>query len=48
MDGDRFDALSRTLSATRSRRNALRALLGTVLGSGSLEFLADGAAADKQ
>src|SRR5215216_3508874 len=32
LDADRFDALSRSLTDTRSRRGALAALLGSTLG----------------
>ena len=41
MDADRFDALSRALTTTRSRRTTLRALLGTLLGSALLEASPD-------
>ena len=41
MDADRFDALSRTLTKSGSRRATLRALLGTLFGRALLDPSAD-------
>jgi hypothetical protein len=45
MDGQRFDAISRTFAAGVTRRGVLRSLLGTALGGVAAVILADEAGA---
>ena len=45
MDGSRFDTLARSFSATGSRRRALAAIIGAVLGTFGLTHTHDAAAA---
>lgn len=48
MESDRFDRIARAAAGQRSRRDALRLMVGAGLGAGTLAVLAGGADAKKR